>query len=127
MHNGFAWLAQIGMFLMLGLLATPSKVLADAPAALAIALVLIFIARPAAVGLCLLPFRFPWREQTFIAWVGLRGAVPIILALFPLLAGIPQAELILDVAFFVVLISLTVQGWTIPYLARRLRSTAISC
>lgn len=120
-HNGFAWLAQIGMFLMLGLLATPSNVLADAPAALAIALVLIFVARPLAVGLCLLPFRFPWREQTFIAWVGLRGAVPIILALFPLLAGVPQAGLILDVAFFVVLISLTLQGWTIPYLARRLR------
>jgi cell volume regulation protein A len=120
-HNGFAWLAQIAMFLMLGLLATPRNLLADAPAALAIALVLIFVARPAAVGLCLLPFRFPWREQAFIAWVGLRGAVPIILALFPLLGGIPQAGLILDVAFFVVLISLTLQGWTIPYLARRLR------
>lgn len=120
-HNGLSWLAQIGMFLMLGLLATPSDLVQNAPAALAIALVLMFVARPLAVALCLLPFHFPWREQVFIAWVGLRGAVPIILALFPLLAGIPEAPLILDVAFFVVLISLTVQGWTITPLAKHLR------
>ncbi len=120
-HGGLSWLAQIGMFLMLGLLATPSSLIRDAPAALAIALVLMFAARPLAVWLCLLPFRFPWREQLFIAWVGLRGAVPIILALFPLLAGVPEAGTILDVAFFVVLISLTLQGWSIPYLARLLR------
>ena len=120
-HNGLSWLAQIGMFLILGLLATPSHLLQNAPAALAIALVLMFIARPLAVWLCLLPFHFPGREQVFIAWVGLRGAVPIILALFPLLAGIPEAPLILDVAFFVVLISLTVQGWTISPLAKYLR------
>jgi cell volume regulation protein A len=120
-HNGLSWLAQIGMFLMLGLLATPSDLVQHAPVALAIALVLMFVARPLAVWLCLLPFHFPWREQVFIAWVGLRGAVPIILALFPLLAGIPEAPLILDVAFFVVLVSLTMQGWTIPALARYLR------
>lgn len=120
-HNGLSWLAQIGMFLMLGLLATPSDLIQHAPAALAIALVLMFVARPLAVWLCLLPFHFPGREQVFIAWVGLRGAVPIILSLFPLLAGVPEAPLILDVAFFVVLISLTLQGWTIPALARRLR------
>jgi cell volume regulation protein A len=120
-HNGLAWLAQISMFLVLGLLATPSDLVEHAPEALAIALVLMFLARPLAVWLCLLPFHFPWREQVFISWVGLRGAVPIILSLFPLLAGIPEAPLILDVAFFVVLISLTAQGWTIPTLARRLR------
>lgn len=120
-HDGLAWLAQITMFLMLGLLATPSDLVQHAPAALAIALVLMFVARPFAVWLCLLPFHFPRQEQAFISWVGLRGAVPIILSLFPLLAGIPEAALILDVAFFVVLISLTVQGWTIPVLARVLR------
>ena len=120
-HDGLAWLAQIGMFLMLGLLATPSDLVQHAPSALAIALVLMLVARPLATGLCLLPFHFPWREQIFISWVGLRGAVPIILSLFPLLAGIPEAALILDVAFFVVLISLTLQGWTIPALARRMR------
>lgn len=120
-HNGLAWLAQIGMFLMLGLLATPSDLVRYAPAALAIALVLMFVARPIAVVLCLRPFHFPWREQVFISWVGLRGAVPIVLSLFPLLAGVPEAALILDVAFFVVLISLTAQGWTIPVLARRLK------
>lgn len=120
-HNGLAWLAQIGMFLMLGLLATPSKLLEHAAPALAIALALMFLARPLAVWLCLWPFGFPRRETAFIAWVGLRGAVPIILALFPLLAGVPEAPLILEVAFFVVLISLTLQGWTIPGLARRLR------
>lgn len=120
-HNGLAWLAQISMFLMLGLLATPSDLVRHAPAALSIALVLMFVARPVAVGLCLLPFPFPWREQVFISWVGLRGAVPIILALFPLLAGIPEAALILDVAVFVVLISLTMQGWTISPLARYLK------
>jgi cell volume regulation protein A len=120
-HNGFAWLAQIAMFLMLGLLATPRDLVDHAPAALAISVVLMFVARPLAVWLCLVPFRFPWREQAFIAWVGLRGAVPIILALFPLLAGMPEAKTILDVAFFVVLVSLTLQGWTIPVLARKLR------
>jgi cell volume regulation protein A len=120
-HDGLAWLAQIGMFLMLGLLATPSDLIAHAPEALAIALVMMLVARPVAVWLCLLPFNFPRREQVFISWVGLRAAVPIILSLFPLLAGIPEAALILDVAFFVVLISLTVQGWTIPVLARHLR------
>jgi cell volume regulation protein A len=120
-HGGLAWLAQLGMFLMLGLLATPSDLVEHAPTALAIALVLMFLARPLAVWLCLLPFRFPWREQLFIAWVGLRGAVPIILSLFPLLAGIPEAKLILDVSFFVVLVSLTFQGWTIPFLTRQLR------
>lgn len=119
-HDGIAWLAQIGMFLILGLLATPSRLLPLAGAGLAIALVLILVARPLAVALALLPFRYPWREQAFIAWVGLRGSVPMVLATFPMMAGLPDAQLYFDVAFFIVLVSLVVQGWTVAAAARAL-------
>jgi cell volume regulation protein A len=120
-HNGMAWLAQGVMFLMLGLLATPRNLLPYTTASVAMAAVLMLVARPVAVGLCLLPFGFSWRERLFIGWVGLRGAVPIILALFPLFANLPNAILFLDVAFFIVIISLLVQGSTIAPLARLLR------
>ena len=118
--DGYAWLAQAGMFLLLGLLVTPSQMVGSLLPALGVALTLIFVARPVAVWLCLWPLRFTPRETWFISWVGLRGAVPIVLALFPLLAGTPQAMLLFNVAFVVVLVSLLTQGTTIGLMARSL-------
>jgi cell volume regulation protein A len=117
-HDGLAWLAQIAMFLLLGLLVTPSALLADWRAELVVALGLIFVARPVAVLLALAPFRFDWRERSFIAWVGLRGAVPIFLAAIPVMAGVPEGMMVFNVAFVVVIASLLLQGWTIAPVAR---------
>jgi cell volume regulation protein A len=114
------WLAQIVMFVLLGLLVSPERLLSTMWPALMVALVLMFIARPAAVFLCLWPFRFPLRDKLFISWVGLRGAVAIFLASIPLLVGLPKAPIYFDIAFVVVLVSLLVQGWTIAASARRL-------
>ncbi len=119
-HDAAAWLAQIVMFVMLGLLSFPSKLLDVFLPGLAIAAVLIFIARPVAVGLSLASSRFTTREKTFLSWVGLKGAVPITLATFPLLAGIEGAEAIFNIVFFVVLISAILQGWSLPWVARKL-------
>lgn len=117
-HDGLAWLSQITMFLLLGLLVTPSALLNNWHAELLIALSLIFVARPIAVFLSLAPFQFSWRERTFIAWVGLRGAVPIFLAAIPVMAGLPNGMMIFNVAFVVVIASLLLQGWTIAPAAR---------
>ena len=114
------WLAQIVMFVLLGLLVSPQRLGASAGPAVVVALVLMLVARPVAVFLCLAPFRFNWREKIFIAWTGLRGAVAIFLASIPMLVGLSKAYLYFDVAFVVVLISLLLQGWTLAYAARRL-------
>ncbi|MEW5929819.1 MAG: potassium/proton antiporter [Gemmatimonadota bacterium] len=119
-HDGAAWLAQIGMFVLLGLLSFPSRLLQVAGPALLVAAVLIFVARPLAVAVSLLPFRFPPREVLFLSWAGLKGAVPIVLGIFPLLFGLPGADLLFNVVFFVVLVAATTQGWTLPPLARAL-------
>ena len=119
--DGYAWLSQAGMFLLLGLLLTPRELLPGLPAALGVAAFLMLVARPLTVWLCLLPFRFAPREVVYIAWVGLRGAVPIVLAVFPLMAGVPGARTLFNAAFVVVLTSLVLQGSTIAWAARRLR------
>jgi cell volume regulation protein A len=111
--DGMAWLSQIAMFLILGLLITPSNLLPTLIASIGIALVLIFVARPVAGFLCLAPFRYSPREIGFVSWVGLRGAVPIYLGTIPVLAGLPGAETWFSVVYMVVITSLLVQGWTI--------------
>ncbi|MEQ8695353.1 MAG: potassium/proton antiporter, partial [Bauldia litoralis] len=119
-HDGLAWLMQITMFLVLGLLVTPSAVLPMLAAAIGIAAVLMLVARPLAVLLCLLPFRYPPREVGFISWVGLRGAVPIYLGTIPVLSGIEESYKFFGVVYVVVIATLIVQGWTVAVAGRRL-------
>jgi cell volume regulation protein A len=120
-YDGMAWLLQVVMFLTLGLLVFPSRLIAVAVPGIILASILMLIARPIAVWLCLIPFRQTAREKHFISWVGLRGAVPIILATYPRLAGLDQDGLIFNIVFFVVVSSVLVQGTGIPRMARWLK------
>ena len=118
--DAVTWLAQIVMFVLLGLLVWPQRIEDTFGAAVVVALFLMLVARPASVFLCLAPFGFQWREKLFVSWVGLRGAVGIFLASIPLLVGLPAAYLFFDVAFVVVLSSLLIQGWSVAFAARKL-------
>ena len=119
-QSGTTWLSQIAMFLTLGLLATPSQFPAVLAGAVLLAAFLTFIARPVAVWVCLLPFRFSRQEVAFVSWVGLRGAVSILLAILPIMEGLESGRVIFNIAFIVVLASLLVQGWTIRPVAHYL-------
>lgn len=122
--DGLSWLGQIAMFLTLGLLAFPHQLVAVIGSGIVISLFLIFVARPLGVFLSLAASVFSLKEKTLIAWVGLRGAVPIILATFPLLAKTPDAHVVFNIVFFIVLTSALLQGWTIPLVAKMLRLDA---
>ena len=119
--DGLAWLAQAGMFVVLGLLVTPSKLLDYGLEALAMAVFLMLVARPVAVLIGLAPFRYQRNELAYVSWVGLRGAVPVVLAIVPVVMGVPDSQLLFNVAFAVVLLSLLVQGATVPVAARWLK------
>lgn len=119
-YDGMGWLAQIAMFLTLGLLATPSEFLDGLGPAVALGLFLILVARPATIVLCLLPFGYARNETAYIAWVGLRGAVSILLAILPLAYGLPEGRAMFNITFIMVLLSLLLQGWTVQSSARLL-------
>ena len=121
--GALGWLAQVALFLMLGLLVTPHQLPPLVLPALAVTAVLILVARPAGVASCLLPFRWTTREVLFASWVGLRGAVPIYLTIIPLLAGVGAGQELFNIVFVVVIVSVTVQGWTITPAAKLLRLT----
>ncbi|MCE5337952.1 MAG: potassium/proton antiporter, partial [Methanomicrobiaceae archaeon] len=117
-HDGIAWLMQIVMFLALGLLVFPSELVPVIVPGVLTAFFLILVARPVAVLLTLLPWKMPMNEKALVSWVGLRGAVPIILATYPLVAGVPDADMIFNIVFFIVLVSALVHGTSIPSVAR---------
>jgi potassium/hydrogen antiporter len=123
-HDGLAWLMQVTMFLMLGLQVFPVRLVPIAWGGLLISLFLIFVARPASVHTALAFSPMSYREQTLVAWAGLRGAVPIILATFPMLAGIKQADTIFHMVFFIALTSVVIQGTAIPWITRALKIKA---
>jgi cell volume regulation protein A len=119
--EGLAWIAQIGLFVLLGLLVTPHELGDDIWPAVVVGLVLTVVARPVSVLASLLPFRTPWRDQALLSWAGLRGAVPIVLATIPMVSGIADSERIFNIVFVLVIVYTLVQGPTLPWLARALR------
>lgn len=119
-HDSLAWIAQVGMFLLLGLLVNPSELPSVMPIGLLAAFFLIFFSRPAAVFVCLWHSRFRWKEKLFVGWAGLKGAVPIILATYPLMIGFPDSQYLFNLIFFLVIGSVLLQGKTLPWLAARL-------
>jgi cell volume regulation protein A len=119
--EGLGWIAQIGLFVLLGLLVTPHELGDDIVPAIVIGLFLTLVARPASVLVSLLPFGVPWRDQTLMSWAGLRGAVPIVLATIPMVAGVADSERIFNIVFVLVIVYTLVQGPTLPWVARRLR------
>ncbi|MFE9632321.1 potassium/proton antiporter [Streptomyces sp. NPDC006463] len=119
--DGLGWIAQIGMFVLLGLLVTPHELVNDFWPAVVIGLVLTMLARPLEVFVSLLPFRIPWREQVLMSWAGLRGAVPIILATIPMVSGIEGSDRVFNIVFVLVVVYTLIQGPTLPWLARKLR------
>ncbi|AWB92889.1 potassium/proton antiporter [Aeromicrobium chenweiae] len=121
--EGLAWVAQIGLFIMLGLLASPGRLLDALLPALLVGSVLLLVARPLSVLVCATPYRVPWREQAFMSWAGLRGAVPIVLATIPITQGLPSAHQIFDVVFLLVVVFTLVQGPTLPWVAKKLGVT----
>ncbi|MER5255120.1 MULTISPECIES: potassium/proton antiporter [unclassified Streptomyces] len=119
--EGLGWIAQIGMFVLLGLLVTPHDLLDDMWPAIIIGLILTMVARPLGVVISLLPFRMPWQEKALMSWAGLRGAVPIILATIPMVNGVDDSQRIFNIVFVLVVVYTLIQGPTLPWLARKLR------
>jgi cell volume regulation protein A len=121
--EGMGWLSQIGLFVLLGLLVTPSELGGVIVPALVVGAILLLVGRPLSVLLSLASFRIPWRDQVFLTWAGLRGAVPIVLATFPIVHGVPHSERILDIVFVLVAVYTLVQAPSLPWVSRALRMT----
>jgi cell volume regulation protein A len=120
-HDALGWLSQVLMFLLLGLLVFPGRLWQVAAVGLTLALFLAFVARPVVAMLCLAPFRYRWRDSAYVGWVGLRGAVPIVLATIPVMADVPGARVLFDIVFFIVVVGAIVPGATVPWVTRLLR------